>query len=431
MRGSIRQRSKGSWEITIDIGRDLATGKRLRHFQSVRGNKKHAQQRLAELLVSIEQGSYSKPRRLTLGEWLENWIGSYAITNCSPRTVDSYRSEVRTHIATNLGAIPLTQLRPQHLQTYYANALSQGRVDGKGGLSARTVLYHHRILSEALSHAVKMGLLVRNVAEAVDPPRPGHKSMTTLAAEDVPKFLGASRETPYHTVYCTALFTGMRLGELLGLRWCDVDLDMATLSVAQALFKRCGVCEMVEPKSPHSRRSIALSPVLALLLRQHKARREAERILLGNLLKESDLVFAHPDGSPLDPGTVAHTFTEVLARAGLPHIRFHDLRHTHATLMPKAGVHPKIVQERLGHGSIAVTLDTYSHVVSGLQEIAAQRFEGVLDGEALKILTDSDISDESQGCRQNVGKRREFESEPHRNRTCNLLIKSQLLCQLS
>jgi len=342
---------------------------------------------------------------------------------------DSYQSEVRTHIATNLGAIPLTQLRPQHLQTYYANALSQGRVDGKGGLSARTVLYHHRILSEALSHAVKMGILVRNVAEAVDPPRPEHKTMTTMAAEDIPKFLLTSRSTPYHVLFCTGLFTGMRLGELLALRWCDVDLDLASLSVVQALYKRRGVCRMIEPKSPHSRRSIALSPVPALLLRQHKAQQEAERILLGISLNDADLVFAHPNGSPLDPGTVAHTFTKVLTRAGLPHIRFHDLRHTHATLMLKAGVHPKIVQERLGHGSIAVTLDTYSHVVSGLQEVAAQRFEGTLDGEALKLLVEADIPKEDVG--KMSAKEEGVEREPHRTRTCNRLIKSQLLSQLS
>ena len=145
-----------------------------------------------------------------------------------------------------------------------------------------------------------------------------------------------------------------------------------------------------------------MPPALAILLRQYRAQQEAERILVGKSLKETDLVFAYADGSPLDPGTVTHTFTKVLAMAGLPHIRFHDLRHTHATLMLKAGVHPKIVQERLGHGSIAVTLDTYSHVVGGLQEVAAQRFEGALDGEALKILTSSKISDESQECRQGV-----------------------------
>jgi integrase len=429
MKGYIRQRSKGSWEITIDVGRNPATGRRMRHFETVKGTKKDAHQRLAELLVTVDQGIYVKPKHLTLGEWLEGWLNSYVTANCSPRTIDSYRCEINNHIIPSLGAIPLTELRPQHIQSYYAKAVSQGRIDGKGGLSARTVQYQHRVLSEALSHAVKMGILVRNVAEAIEPPRPKGRNMSALPAESVPKFLKASRGTPYHILYCTALFTGMRLGELLGLRWCDVDLNMARLSVVQALFKRRGICKLIEPKSPHSRRSIALSPVLALLLRQHKAQQEAERILLGTPLNESDLVFAHPDGSPLDPGSVSHTFRKIIIKEGIPHIRFHDLRHTHATLMLKAGVHPKIVQERLGHGSIAITLDTYSHVVSGLQEAAAQRFEGTLDGEVLKILTKP--LDQTEECRQNVGKLRGTESEPRRTRTSNQLIKSQLLFLLS
>jgi len=146
-------------------------------------------------------------------------------------------------------------------------------------------------------------------------------------------------------------------------------------------------------------------------------------------LNDADLVFAHPNGSPLDPGTVTHTFTKVITKAGLPHMRFHDLRHTHATLMLKAGVHPKIVQERLGHGSIAITLDIYSHVVSGLQEVAAQRFEETLNREALKLLVDSDLSRKDVG--KMSAKEEGVEPEPHRTRTCNLLIKSQLLCQLS
>ena len=386
MKGHIRQRSKGSWEIAIDVGRDPSTGKRLQHWETIRGTKRDAQQRLAELLVTIKQGSYIKPKRLTLGEWLEDWVNSYVTTNCSPRTVDSYRSEVRGHIIPALGAIPLTQLRPQHLQSHYAQALSQGRADGKGGLSARTVQYHHRILFEALSHAVKTGLLGRNVAEVVDPPRPEHKNMATLAPEDVPKFLGVARDTPYYLLFYTALYTGMRLGELLGLRWCDVDLNMASLSVVQALYKRRGICEMREPKSSHSRRQIALSPSLTLLLREHKAEEQAQRILLGKPLADSDLVFAHPDGRPLDPGVVTHTFTRVLKKAGLAHIRFHDLRHTHATLMLKQGIHPKIVSERLGHASIAITLDTYSHILPGLQEAAAKRFDELLEPGLAQIV---------------------------------------------
>ena len=207
----------------------------------------------------------------------------------------------------------------------------------------------------------------------------------------------------------------MRLGELLGLRWCDVDLDSGSLHVVQALHKRCGVCEMRAPKSSHSRRQIALPSSLTLLLYQHGAKHEAARILLGKPPTESDLVFAYPDGRPLDPGVISHSFAAVLKRAGLPHIRFHDIRHTHATLMLKAGVHPKVVSERLGHASVAFTLDTYSHVVPGLQEAAAKRFDEMLEPDVSKMLA------------RGVGS----DSEPPGTRTQNRLIKSQLLYQLS
>jgi len=347
----------------------------------VHGPKKDAEKALRELLHSLEVGSYVKPSRIILGEWLQEWCQSYVSMHTSLRTVESYQSEIRRHLIPALGAIPLTQLQPQHLQKYYTRVLSQGRIDKKGGLSGRTVQYHHRILSEALSHAVKMGLVGRNVAEAVDPPRVEHNNWETLALEDVPKFLEAVQRTPNYVLLYTALYTGMRLGELLGLRWCDVDLDMASLSVVQSLYKRCGVCKMVEPKSSHSRRRIALSPSLTLLLREYKAEQEAQRILLGKPLADSDLVFCRPDGKPLDPGVVSHAFAKVLKKAGLPHIRFHDLRHTHASLLLKAGIHPKIVSERLGHANIGITLDTYSHVLPGLQERAAERFDEVLESK--------------------------------------------------
>ena len=224
-----------------------------------------------------------------------------------------------------------------------------------------------------------MALLSRNIAEAVDPPRVERTNWKTLAPEDVPKFLEAAQEIPYYVLFYTALYTGMRLGELLGLRWCDVDLDMASLSVVQALYKRSGVCKMVEPKSSGSRRRIALSPSLALTLRQYKVDQQVQRILTGKPMADSDLLFCHPDGKPLDPGVISHTFAKVVRKAGLSHIRFHDLRHTHATLLLKAGIHPKIVSERLGHANIGITLDTYSHVLPGLQERAAERFDEILE----------------------------------------------------
>jgi len=177
----------------------------------------------------------------------------------------------------------------------------------------------------------------------------------------------------------------------------------------------------VSNNASHSRRQIALSPSLTLLLREHKVEEQAQRILLGKPLVDSGLVFSHPTGEPLDPGVINHTFSKVLKKARLPHIRFHDLRHTHATLMLKQGIHSKIVSERLGHASIAVTLDTYSHIPPGLQEAAAQCFDELLEPELAQI--------EHAG--KMLAKDSELDSEPHRNRTCNLLIKSQLLFQLS
>ena len=381
MKGSIRQRTKGSWEVTIDLGRDGATGRRLRHYESIRGGKKLAQQRLAELLVSFEQGSYIKPKRITLGEWFENWLNGYVATNCSPKTAQSYQSEVHCHLTPALGRIPLAQLQPQHVQNYYSHALSQGRADGKGGLSKRTVLYHHCILFEALNYAVRQGVVARNVAQAVDPPRPERKGMTILTSEQLTKFWNCAQETPYYEFFYTLYCTGLRRGEGLALRWRNVDLDMACFFVVETAYKLNGTYIIRQPKTAKSRRGVALPPSLALLLREYKAGREVERLLLGKRLTDDDFVFADASGAPLNPDTVTHAFGKLIRKAGLPHARLHDLRHTHATLMLKEGIHPKIVQERLGHSNIATTLDIYSHVVPGLQEAAAERFDKLLTRE--------------------------------------------------
>ena len=395
MKGSIRQRGKGSWEICIDTGRDPATGKRLRHFESVKGTKKVAQQRMHELLHTLEQGAYVRPSRLTVAQFLGEWLQDYVELNCSPRTKASYEMIIRRHLIPELGSIPLSQLEPRHLQASYSRQRERGRVDGKGQLSLQTVRYCHSLLAEALGYAVKMGLLSRNVAQATEAPRADHKVMPTLAPEDVPRFLKAAQETPYYTLFYLLLHTGLRRGEALALRWKNVDLGLASLgvsaylSVVEAAYKLNGTYVIKEPKTSHSRRRIALPPSLGLVLRQHKAGQEAQRALLGKPLTDNDFVFAHPDGSPLDPSTVSHAFNKVMRKAGLPHIRLHDLRHTHASLLLQAGVHPKVVQERLGHSSIRVTLDTYSHVMGGLQEVAAQRFDDFLS---------------AKGCRENVGK---------------------------
>jgi len=416
VKGCIVQRSKGSWRLLFDTGRDPQTGKRRQKSVTVRGTKKDAERELRELLHSLETGGYVNPTSLTVGEWLDQWCESYAKMHTTPRTVDSYQAIIRHHLTPALGALPLTQLKPHHLQGYYAQALSEGGAHGKSGLSSRSVLYHHRILAEALDHAVKMGLVARNVADAVDPPHPSRSTMMTLAPDDIPKLFSAAEKTPYHDLFYTALYTGLRLRELLALRWCHVNLDLSSLSVVETLYRRGGYV-IKEPKSRYSRRTVALPPSLALLLRRRRAGQEALGTLLGKPLTEGDFVFAYVDGSPLDPSTVSHAFAKTVREAGLPHVRFHDLRHSHATLMLSAGVHPKVVSERLGHSSVAFTLDTYSHVLPGLQEQAAQRFD-----ERLGQVPDVAKMLPSPG---------EVDSDPQRTRTSNLLIKSQLLYQLS
>jgi len=379
VRGSIRRRSKGSWEICVDVGRDPVTGKRHRHFESVRGGKKIAQQRLHELLHSIEQGIYVKtPRDLTVAEYLRSWLHVYVEVNCAPKTIESYRMLIEHHIIPEVGSLRLIDLQPCHLQALY----SQKKKDG---LSSRTVRYLYSLISEALGHAVKTGLIARNVARATEPPRTEHKVVPTMKPEDLDKFFEAAKKTPlYYNLFYTLLHSGLRRGEALGLRWKCVDLGLpslaiaAYLSVTQSLSKVNRRLVLREPKTAAGRRRVALSPSSVLVLRQHRQDQEALRASLGTRLTDNDYVFCHPDGSPIDPSTVSHAFAKILRRSGLPSMPLHSLRHTHATLLLQAGVHPRVVMERLGHSSIRVTLDTYSHVVGGLQEAAARRLDEFL-----------------------------------------------------
>jgi integrase len=324
----------------------------------------------------LETGGYVESTKLTVGEFLERWLRDYVSPNLAPRTAEGYEHIIRRHLVPGLGAIHLSQLTPQHVQAYYSERIANGRLDGNGGLSARSVRHHHRTLHDALQHALKWGLVAHNVTQAVDAPRFKNHEMRTLDAKGVHEILEATRGTSYHPLFHTAVFTGMRRSELLGLRWRNVDLDMCTISVSQVMHHlRTGEFVIGEPKSKKSRRLIDLPPSTAVILRRWKEQLHAERVLLGTQLSADDLVFGNPDGSPLLPDTVTHAWVKLVRRLGYAGVRLHDARHTHATLMLQQGVHPKVVQERLGHSSIQVTLDTYSHVTPGIQRAAAMRFD--------------------------------------------------------
>lgn len=375
MRGTIKQRSKGTWTIWWDEPRG-PDGKRRQRNKTFQGTKRHAQEKLNEILTSLDKGSYLQPNKMTVSDLLGQWLDNYVVINTRARTAEGYRMICEKHLIPNLGNIGVTQLQPTQVQSYYSKAMADGRTDGKGGLSARTVKHHHRVFSEALEYGIRKGLLARNILKQVTAPRPVTQEMNTLSEYQVETLLAAARQTPYYHIIHLALFTGMRRSELLGLRWKDADMALSAVRVTQALHRLANQeTVFTEPKTARSRRSVALSPAAVSDLREHYVKQKAIRDALGCPIADDDLVFANPDGSPLSPSTVSHAFSDLCQKAGIEGIRFHDLRHTHATMMMKRGVFPKVVQERLGHSSFAVTMDVYSHVVPGMQELAAMAFE--------------------------------------------------------
>jgi integrase len=317
---------------------------------------------------------------LTVEDYLEQWLQDYCWSSLTPRSAESYQYIVRTHLLPSLGKILLTQLKPQHLQHLYAEKLSVGRSDGKGGLSNRTVRYCHVTLHKALSNAVKLGMIPRNVADAVEAPKVRHHEMQTMTESDIHIFLEFAKSTPYYALFYTLLFTGMRRSEILALRWSDVDLILCQVSISRTIHQlHNGKIIYGEAKTAKSRRMIALSPSATIVLREHWEAQQKLRESLGLLpFTDDDLIFCQFDGRPYLPDSITHAWHKLALRCGLKGVRLHDARHTHASLMLKQGIHPKIVQERLGHSSIQITLDTYSHVTPGLQEAAANKFDDIV-----------------------------------------------------
>jgi integrase len=378
------KRYKDSYTVVLNLGNDPATGKRKQQWISVKGTKKEAEKKLAESLHQIDNNLFMKPGKTTLADFLDRWLTEYVQPNLAPRTFEGRYQQVKRHIIPGLGKLTLTALKPEHLQRLYYEKQTVGRIDNKGGLSARSVRDLHATLHAALEMAVKWGLIARNPADAVDPPHSHRPEMHTLNEDGLNNVLQAARKTVYYALFYTLLFTGIRRSEALALRWSDIDLVTGHISINRSIHHlRTGEIVFRQPKTERSRRMIALSPSACLVLRQHHDNEEA----LKEFLKDEDLVFSHVDGSPILPDTVTRAWIRLVRRSGLKGIRLHDCRHTHASLMLKQGIHPKIVQERLGHSSIALTLDTYSHIVAGLQEAAALRFDDlIVSKQSLKVI---------------------------------------------
>jgi integrase len=310
-------------------------------------------------------------RGVRLDDWLDEWLERCANRGLRPTTVASYRTMVRLHAIDELGHIPIARLRPSDLNQLYARLLRNGRRDRGGALSSRTVRYLHTILNRSLADAVRAGHISVNPAQAADPPsakaaRP--RVFPVWTPEELARFLKSALDDPHYVAFRLLSATGLRRGELLGLRWADVDSDSRQLHVVQAVVEVDHEARISPPKTERSRRVVALDASTADVLARHREEAQARE----PNLDEQALIFANPTGAPIHPALLSYYFQRRVRLSGVRRIRLHDLRHTHATHALQLGVHPKIVSERLGHSTITITLDTYSHVLPSMQREAAE-----------------------------------------------------------
>jgi integrase len=375
MKGHIRERSPGRWAIVIDL-RDPETGKRRRKWHSFRGTKRQAQVECSRLISEMKGGLYIEPEKVTVREFLERWL-DHMKSQVAPRTHERYSEIARKGLAPLIGDVILPKLQPARISAAYSKALANGRRDGKGGLSPRTVGHMHRVLRQALQQAVRWQILARNPADAVRPPKVERTKMRALDPDETAALLEAIRPTRMFVTVLLAVTCGMRRGEITSLRWRSVDLANAQLAVmTSAEQTKAGVREK-ETKSGRAR-TVTLAALAVEELHRHKVRQSEELLRLGVRQTDDLHVTAQIDGRPLKPNSLTHEFVRFIAGTKLPRVRFHDLRHTHATQLLASGVHPKIAQERLGHANLGTTLDLYSHVLPGMQADAANRVDVAL-----------------------------------------------------
>ncbi len=369
--------NRSSWAFRVDLNSLGDAHKRNQKFRSGFESRKEAEQALRELLHSADVDRFVDSHDATVHDYVEaRWLPAVAPPNLRQSTWTSYAGELRRHVLPAVGSMPLQSLRATHLNQLYSKLLSSGRKDGSGGLSARTVRYIHTILRKSLSDAERWGLLQRNPADLADPPRRDterqRRIMQTWSAEQLARFLDHARVDRLYAAWHLAATTGMRRGEVLGLRWSDVDFDSSALAIRQAYVSVNGTPQFSEPKTAKSRRGVELDWQTLQVLREWQEAQNRDRRQWGAAWEEYGLVFSRENGTPVLPDSFTKNFRQLASAAKVPPIRLHDLRHTSATLWLQAGVNPKIVSERLGHHSTAFTLDVYSHVVPGMQKRAAE-----------------------------------------------------------
>lgn len=377
MNGSVRRRGD-SWYFMFDAGEDPATGKRRRRSKSGFETRRAATEAMREAMRAAELGVTAPGDVPTVAALVDEWLAGRR-PSLKLATWDSYRDVLEGHVVSRLGALRSDKLTAKHVADLRDELLVNGGRDRRGpGLSERTVRYTLAVLSQLLGDAVKRGILTRNVAEHVDKPRVPKKEMDWWTVDEARRFLNHTAEDRLSALWTLALTSGMRRGELLGLHWSDIDFDAGRLAVRRALVATGYQVRYSEPKTTASKRVVSIDPGTVAALKEHRRHQLEERMALGVGYLDEDVVFATISGEVLHPDYVSKRFNRLVKQAGVRRIRFHDTRHTAATLMLEQGVPLKIVTERLGHSSTAITSNLYQHASESMQEDAAAKLGAAL-----------------------------------------------------
>jgi integrase len=361
--GSIFHRSDGSWVAEVSIDGHRVT----KYFKTQR----ECREWIRTTREQIDAGLSWKGAQVTLGDFLLEWL-KMAETQVRPKTIEQYTQIVHQHILPALGKLKMKDLRPDHIQALYNQKLDQGA-------SERTVVLIHAVLHRALRQALQLGITPRNAADAAIKPKLKRKEMKTLDEIQVRSLILAAKGTRFEALFQIAVTTGLRLGEILGLKWTDLDWTSRKLQIQRQSQRLKGQgLVLSEPKTAKSRRTVMIGAATIQKMRDHQDIQHMERSFMGDRWIENNLIFPNAVGNQLDHANLLKAFKGFLEKAGLPDLRFHDLRHTAATLMLQQDVHPKIVQERLGHSDISLTLNTYSHVLPSMQDSAADKMDDLL-----------------------------------------------------
>ncbi|MFB6357071.1 MAG: tyrosine-type recombinase/integrase [bacterium] len=384
MQGSIRKvdRKNGhKWRVEIDLPR----GDREKRQKKVKifDKKRRAERWLAKINNQIQNKQFVEPSRQPLGEFLDEFLEDYCKHNVTENTRARYKNAIQRHIKPSIGDIPLKDLTTKRIQKYYNHKMESGGIRNDNGLASSTVRKHHVILHKALDMAVKWGDIRANPTEAVDPPKstPTEKTMNYMDTEQTHRFLElCDTQDWYGSVLKVAVLTGLRMEELRGMRWKDLDMERGTLSIVKTVVTTTENEHIVkEPKSSESNRTVSIPQRTLTILQDWKVTQHKQRMELGSAWEGDDgRIFTTQLGTIPHPTSFRRSLKNVLERGELPDLRFHDLRHTHATIMLEQGQHPKVVAERLGHSSVQVTLDRYSHALPNMQDDAAQAVEDAI-----------------------------------------------------